>query len=578
MNFDYKSFKTIFTENQIDNTVLIRFSKERNKQLIHKEIEISRVADQFFLTESERNKTEETSIVTTEKTELTEETLIKTHAHILTIFSVLNNPPPSKLKNWADFKASKHKIKWLTRFCFLDTKLVGGPIGKIIASVANKENPHYKTVASQILAKTLGPLIFPAGFKTPLLIQKGLILVDSVLHKQYKSLKNYNPHYTAVSGEETIHFENTPVSMELHNKTITLETITASNKSAEPMGKNHLHILYFNGNSGCFQQDYKLVAEDLIHYDRDGVAATAVQFNYPGVLNSEGQVIIAKDLIDAGIAQVQALLDKGVPHHKIVLHGVSLGGSIASHVAAHFHRQKMTGDRTKKQTLGGLYVSRTFASTAQVGRDFFNRALGDNIFSRLISTLCFPFIKLGTWGSEWNLDSGTSFFNLPRNKRDYSVVISSKAARKAYRKVNRGTKWKRFLNFILRRRINPVDDAILKRGLHDSWERRWNSFLIKLNFFNRKARKEHSSLKRSRKMVVTDLVTGKYSPDIDGHAKANYCSLNSKTAKWYSPIKEKKVTGLIHRASDKINIKDREAGATARRSIRKMAGILHDAV
>ena len=65
--------------------------------------------------------------------------------------------------------------------------------------------------------------------------------------------------------------------------------------------------------------------------------ATVIGFDYPNVGRSKGCWVYSSDqLVQAGIAQVQRLLDKGITADKITLHGHILGGSIATQVADHF--------------------------------------------------------------------------------------------------------------------------------------------------------------------------------------------------------------------------------------------------
>lgn len=582
MKLTFEQFQAIYDKYHSDDNIIIRYTKEKDNQTVHKEIKLYREKNRFYLEQVEHNETENKSKVISAKQELTEHSLQREHAYINTLFSTLKQNTVPKINAWEDFKKSDSKLKWLVRYFLLDTRLIGGAIGHIIAYAANSENKHYKTIPSSILGKTLGPLIFPAGSKKPTVDhenQPGIILIDSILHKQYKALEHYNPIYQSDNG--TVRFVETPVSMTIRNDQINLETVIASNEQVTTENKNdNLHIVYFNGNSEGFQQNYQQVAEDLLSYNKDRVPVTAVQFNYPGILNSEGQVEIAQDLIDSGIAQVQSLLDQGVPHSKIVLHGVSLGGSIASHVAAHFHQLRKDNDPTQRQTLGGLYASRTFASTTQVGRDYFNRALGDNFFSRFLSTICLPFIKLGTWGSNWDLDTGSAFFSLPPEKRNYSVVISPETHRSAYRDKHQGTFFQQIIDFILGQEKNPVDDAVLGRGLHDSWEKYFEKFLVKYGYYGEEAKKNYSAENSYRKMMVVDFKNNEFAPDLDGHAKADYCYKQGNQL--LNPTKVDKAIGLVHRAPAITLFKDgktqkclpihgNEAGEVARRSMLNMS-------
>src|SRR5262249_34021281 len=103
---------------------------------------------------------------------------------------------------------------------------------------------------------------------------QGVVLLDPVLHKQYKALSNYRPKYINKDGEEIL-FKEKQVHMKFGKEKVQLETIVASNSLVKPDDKKHLHIVYFNGNSNCFHQDYRWVAEDLLHYAREGKAVTA---------------------------------------------------------------------------------------------------------------------------------------------------------------------------------------------------------------------------------------------------------------------------------------------------------------
>lgn len=63
-----------------------------------------------------------------------------------------------------------------------------------------------------------------------------------------------------------------------------------------------------------------------------------VLWNYPGVgVNASSSLLLA----EAGIAQVEYLLNQGVAVDKITLHGKSLGGAVALEVAIHFFKQHL---------------------------------------------------------------------------------------------------------------------------------------------------------------------------------------------------------------------------------------------
>lgn len=536
---DYNFFVNVFNKVSKYNTLDILYTKNVSGDVIHKVRRILRKNGKFFIQEIEINHSKNTKKIVLESETITEKSFKSKHAYLATLFSSLIPSKSNRESAWRDFRKADSKTKWLINYFIMDTKLIGGFVGKLIAYSANKENPYYITTPSTVLAKTLGPLIFPAGSKKPRLEKQGVVLIDKILHKQYKALKNYNQVYTSkIDPTKTIEFLPRSVQMTLDGATVNLETVVASNECVKTFESDHLHIVYFNGNSGCFQDDYPFIAEDLVEFSKKGVAVSAVQFNYPGILNSEGKVEYSQSLIDAGIAQVEALIAEGISAKNIVLHGVSLGGSISSHVAMYFYNKGIV--------LGGLYVSRTFASTAQVGRDFFNRALGDNIFSRFISTIFLPIIKLGTWVSGWDLDTGSAFFRFPKNRRNYSVVISHEKNAEEYLRSQKRSISQKFFDFVLMRKRGPTDDAVLRRGLHDSWEKKWEAFLTRCGWYGAEARKNYAKENHYRKMVVVDFEKYELAPEVDGHAEAEYSYLlTDENIRRINP-KYDQVIGLVH--------------------------------
>jgi len=82
-----------------------------------------------------------------------------------------------------------------------------------------------------------------------------------------------------------------------------------------------------------------------------------ILWNYPGVGGSAGHTNSAHDLIEAGYKQAKRLLDQKIPAEKITLHGLSLGGAVATQVAQRLHEEGH---------LVHLEVDRSFAQIARV--------------------------------------------------------------------------------------------------------------------------------------------------------------------------------------------------------------------
>ncbi len=110
-----------------------------------------------------------------------------------------------------------------------------------------------------------------------------------------------------------------------------LDTLTVQPQGSQPKR----YIIRFNGNGGQYQDLVDSMAKDA-----QTLQAAIIGFNYRGVGNSsQGTAKRYQDLVTDGIAEVQRLLDQGVPAEKILVDGQSLGGSIATMVAKHFHDQ-----------------------------------------------------------------------------------------------------------------------------------------------------------------------------------------------------------------------------------------------
>ncbi len=80
-------------------------------------------------------------------------------------------------------------------------------------------------------------------------------------------------------------------------------------------------------------------------------------WNYPGVGSSRGESQSAHDLFKAGYQQAMRLINQGIPPQNITLHGFSLGGGVATHVARQLHEEGY---------LVNLEIDRSFARVASV--------------------------------------------------------------------------------------------------------------------------------------------------------------------------------------------------------------------
>lgn len=386
---------------------------------------------------------------------------------LLTPFTLLNNA-----------------LKWMLRTLVIDSIIAKYTIGWLITTIANKGNPHYTTELNSI-TDILGALIFPGGLKKPQIDGEGSIHLGPVLSLQFGALKQYQAKFKQDINKNIFNEFKLKV-----NKHTLIDGIKGNNKLVDSNSSQHLHVLYFNGNTGCYQDSAEEVNNDLLNFEKENRPVTSVQFNYPGVLDSVGKVDKAADLIQSGIALVEHLhRDLGVPYEQIGLRGVSLGGSIASHVASYYHSRGIDLYRT--------YASKTFSSTTNVAISYLHKI---PVIGTLLGLLFRPFIAIGLWASQWQLDTSAHFASLPENKREYSVIRTPKYLRDMH---------------------EPLDDMVLTyyTSLHTSWRLKLQRFFHKNGWFNYDPN-TYKETNQQRKMSVFHIDDSNvtYHPKLCGHA------------------------------------------------------------
>lgn len=88
-------------------------------------------------------------------------------------------------------------------------------------------------------------------------------------------------------------------------------------------------IVLMNGNFTAYETNLDFAKS----YGAD-VGANVIAFNYRGVSESKGSMSKTQDLVTDGDTFVKMLLSKGVRPENILIHGYSLGGGVATQVAA----------------------------------------------------------------------------------------------------------------------------------------------------------------------------------------------------------------------------------------------------
>ena len=219
-----------------------------------------------------------------------------------------------------------------------------------------------------------------------------------------------------------------------------LDTLCIESNDANKSDTEKRYIINFCGNMGsCFDSISDRTTEANAGY-------TAISFNYRGVLGSADKnhpCESKQHLIDDGITQVQALLDKNVNPDNINLSGISLGGAIAIEVAAHFHRKgtpiRVFADRTfsSLQTLVNSYASMLANTLLNPFSRLFYRTpflaiVAKIIFwplSLLLIGLAYPIASFALQISDWNLNPGKAVQDIPEQNREYFVAKTPKSKR-----------------------------------------------------------------------------------------------------------------------------------------------------
>ena len=157
-----------------------------------------------------------------------------------------------------------------------------------------------------------------------------------------------------------------------------------------------------------------------------------VGFNYRGVRDSTSAPECQDDLVTDGIAQVQRLLNQGVPPGKIHLKAHSLGGADATLVAKHFHRHGIEINLCAQSTFSSLtnFVVGQIRTLTGVRTPQGKTGHYETFLLKLLGWICKPLIKFALSLVKWEMEVGDAYKELLPTHKEYMVVRSSKARRK----------------------------------------------------------------------------------------------------------------------------------------------------
>lgn len=182
--------------------------------------------------------------------------------------------------------------------------------------------------------------------------------------------------------------------------------------TANPSDESRGYIINFPGNSQNYtNNDIDDTLSDLENFN-------CIYFNYRNVGKSEGHIYSSQDLINDGIAQVQRLIDNGVPPDLIYLYGFSLGGGISAKVYEHF--------QNKGILLGFCFNDRSFnnINTATEGSiKYISKMVQMSVLSNpLLSSVIGNIAKTAISNTQWNIGAQDAFSNIPEARKAGAFV------------------------------------------------------------------------------------------------------------------------------------------------------------
>lgn len=176
------------------------------------------------------------------------------------------------------------------------------------------------------------------GYMTPSYLSS--LIMHLILPAQFIVEKNNNDD----ALYHHFHIKTHTFNQFMHQGIQTLEAKNTENNEQE-------YEIYCCGN-GEDAMSILLAYSRIVHDNKNYIF-----WNYPGVGKSLGPAHSTNDLFKAGYEQAKRLIDKGVEAKKITLHGWSLGGGVAIHVARQLRDEGH---------MVNLNIDRSFANLASV--------------------------------------------------------------------------------------------------------------------------------------------------------------------------------------------------------------------
>ncbi|WP_454785704.1 hypothetical protein [Legionella sp. WA2024007413] len=196
---------------------------------------------------------------------------------------------------------------------------------------------------------------------------------------------------------------------------VQLDTLQINHSSQEELPSQYrTYIINFNCNFKAYEQN---IGE--MQNNARELKTNVIGFNYRSVSLSNGRASSIRHLITDGIAQVQRLLDQGVPPENITLNGLSIGGAVSTIVAWYFHQLDYKVN---------LFNDRSFSSTEKLVLSHLE-ATNKSLFAAVVN----PVIKavaptLLHW-ADWEVNAYQAFKEIPAEYKEYMLIRTHKTQR-----------------------------------------------------------------------------------------------------------------------------------------------------
>lgn len=144
---------------------------------------------------------------------------------------------------------------------------------------------------------------------------------------EINQINNFRKHFISHDNIERIAIQT--------SDGVEIDTVKIKNDKSDKW------IVYFCPNAACYEQHLAELEEIS---ERTG--ANVYTGNYRGVMCSKGRIQSTNDMVLDGKAMVEKLLSEGVPQENILIHGLSIGGGVATEVASNYPKVHLCSDRS----------------------------------------------------------------------------------------------------------------------------------------------------------------------------------------------------------------------------------------